>query len=182
MGRLDKTVTYLAGPIDFADDLGVGFRQDIINKCRDAGLGIKFLDPTNKLPGLSKDVGEEADKINGYKKTKNWTGLRKLMKKIVRCDLRQVDLSDFLIVYVDRDVHMCGTYHELIQADLQKKPVLVIVKGGKARASAWLFGLIKPEYMFDSVDECIEFLQKVNTDSIELDDRWVIFRKDLENL
>jgi hypothetical protein len=85
-------------------------------------------------------------------------------------------------VYVDRDIHMCGTYHELIQADIQKKPVLVIVKGGIERASAWLFGLIKPEYMFNDVDECVEFLINVDSGNQEVDDRWVIFRKDLEKL
>jgi nucleoside 2-deoxyribosyltransferase len=127
------------------------------------------------------DVGIEQERINEYKKNKNWEALSSLMQKIVRSDLRQVDLSDFLIVRIDSSIHTCGTYHELILADLQKKPVLAIIKGGKQKCPSWLFGIIDYNFMFDSIDECIEFLYNVNEGKVELNDRWVLFRKELED-
>jgi nucleoside 2-deoxyribosyltransferase len=177
---LDKSVCYLAGPIDHADDLGVGYRRYVIEKSQELGLNIRFLDPTDKITGLADDVGVEQDNIQRLKKRKSWRKLSKLMAKIVRSDLRQVDLSDFIIVMVDTSVHMCGTYHELILADLQKKPVLAIIKGGKQKSPSWLFGIIDHELMFDSMEECLDYLTKVNDGEIELSDRWVLFRQALE--
>jgi nucleoside 2-deoxyribosyltransferase len=176
---LDKSVCYLAGPIDFDETLGVSFRQQIMEEAKKRKMGIKFLDPTHKLESLTPDVGEEQEEIQRLKKNKSWKKLRKLMRNIVRSDLRQVDVSDFLIVMVDTSIHMCGTYHELILADLQKKPVLAIIKGGKERSSSWLFGILDPDYMFDSIEECIDYLDDVNKGKVELNHRWVLFRKEL---
>ena len=179
---LDKALVYMAGPIDFDDSLGVAYRQKIIEETKKRGIGIKFLDPTNKLTTLVNDVGEEQETIQQCKKRKSWTKLTKLMKQIVRSDLRQVDLSDFLIAMVDTSIHMCGTYHELIQADLQKKPVLAIIKGGKETAPSWLFGIIDYKLMFDTIEDCIQYLDDVDSGKVELDDRWVLFRKELHEI
>lgn len=177
---LDLSICYLAGPIDYAEDLGVGYRQKILSLAKEKGLNIKFLDPTNKLTGLQDDIGQEQDSIQRYKKRGHWKALTKLMKKIVRSDLRQVDLSDFVIVKVDVGVHQCGTYHELIQADIQKKPVLVIIEGGKEKAPSWLFGIIDYKLMFSTEEECVDYLVRVNSGEEDLDDRWVLFRKELD--
>ena len=179
---LKNSVCYLAGPIDFEESLGKEYRQIIKEKCTDKGLKIKFLDPTNKLTGLSKDVGDEQAQIKKFKKNKDWKGLRQLMKRIVKEDLRQVDLSDFLIVMVNTDIHMCGTYHELITAELQRKPILTIVKGGKHKAPAWLFGILNHEYMFNNIDECIDYLAKLNSGQRYLNNKWILFRHELDKL
>lgn len=176
---LEKTICYLAGPIDDSPDLGVSYRRYLIDKSKELNLGIRFLDPTNKITGLAADVGVEQDSIQKCKKRGSWRKLTRLMEQIVRSDLRQVDLSDFIIVKIDVSLHQCGTYHELILADLQKKPVLVIVQGGKAKAPAWLFGILDHQLMFDSEDDCLEYLQGVNDGEIELNDKWVLFRKEL---
>jgi len=180
--RLESAVCYLAGPIDFDPDLGVGYRQRIKELCIEANIKLKFLDPTHKLTGLSKDVGQEQNKIQRYKRNQDWKNLRLFMKRIVKEDLRQVDLSDFLIVMVDTSVHMCGTYHELLTAESQRKPVLVITKGGKDKAPAWLFGIIRHEYMFDSIEQCVAHLEKLNNGWEKLNDKWILFRKELDNL
>lgn len=181
-GILDGSVCYLAGPIDFDETLGVAYRQRIKTLCKEKGLKIKFLDPTNKITGLTGDVGEEQAQILKFKKEKDWASLRKLMKKIVKQDLRQVDFSDFIIVMVDQKVHMCGTYHEMLTAEWERKPVLVICKGGKETAPAWLFGILDYKYMFDSIEECIDFLSKLDSGERYLNRKWVLFRKELENL
>ena len=177
---LNKAICYLAGPIDFDESQGVAYRQRIIEETKKKGIGIRFLDPTNKLTTLINDVGAEQDTIKHYKKRKSWKKLTSLMRKIVRSDLRQIDLSDFVIVMVDTSVHMCGTYHELILADLQKKPVLTIIKGGKEHAPSWLFGIIDHHLMFDGIVECVQYISEVNAGQVDLDDRWVLFRKELD--
>ena len=177
---LGKSVCYLAGPIDHAKDLGVNYRRYVINESEKKGLGIKFLDPTNKLVGLADDVGVEQANIQRFKENNEWDKLTTMMRKIVRADLRQVDLSDFIIVLVDTNVHMCGTYHELILADIQKKPVLAVIVGGKDKAPSWLFGIIDHNLMFDDLDACIDYLSQINKGEVNLSDRWVLFRKELE--
>lgn len=169
--KLKGSMCYLVGAIDFSDDKGVGSRQEIINNLKE--LGIIFLDPTAKLDGLEPDVGVEQEKILKLKEEEKWNELRDFMKKIVRSDLRCVDYSDFIIAYIDPDVHMCGSYHEIVCAVNQKKPVLAIIKGGRKRASSWLFGIIRPDAMFDSIDDLVKYF---NNPDFSLDERWVLFR------
>jgi len=182
VGVLSGSVSYLAGPIDEAKDHGIGYRQEIIKYSDEYGLDIKFLDPTNKLEGLCLDVGDEQFRISRYKQRGRWKDLTSLMKRIVRADLRQVDLSDFIIAKVDKDIHMCGTYHEIVVADLEKKPILTIIEGGKKNAPTWLFGILEHEFMFDSELECVKYLDKVNRGVIDLDDKWILIRRQLEKV
>ena len=98
---LDGAICYLIGPIDEADDKGVGWRRNVVNQCRENNLHIKFLDPTNKISGLQKDVGEEQGQISTLKRKKMWDELSQFMEKIVHEDHRCVDICDFVIVYID---------------------------------------------------------------------------------
>lgn len=179
---LTNSVCYLAGPIDFDKDLGVSYRQYIKEECKRRGLKIKFLDPTRKITGLSKDVGEEQEQIRKMKASKDWHGLRRMMKRIVKEDLRQVDLSDFIILLVDVKTHMCGSYHEMLTAEWERKPVLTIVKGGKDTAPSWLYGILNHRYMYNSADECIDFLVRINEGKAHLNNKWVLFRQELDKL
>jgi hypothetical protein len=177
---LEGSVCYLAGPIDEAIDSGFGYRRKIISGCLDRNINIQFLDPTNKLEGLKSEVGTEQNKIRRLRAAGRWKELSETMKSIVRIDLRQVDISDFIIVKIDKSIHMCGTYHELVVADIEKKPILTIIEGGKTKAPAWLFGILDHKYMFDSEEDCLKYLEKVNNNEVELSDRWVLFRKQLQ--
>jgi hypothetical protein len=180
---LDDTVCYLSGAIDEAEDHGIGFRQRIISIAKDTyGLKIKFLDPTHKLQGLSNEGKNEQDKIKMYKENARWKDLTVFMKKIVRSDLRQVDLCDFLIAKIDKSIHMCGTYNEIVCADIEKKPILTIIEGGKKCAPSWLFGILDHELMFNNEEECVKYLDKINRGVVELDDKWVLFRKQLSEI
>lgn len=182
-GLLFNAITYLCGSIDYSPTLGTDFRLKIKEQCRAAGLQFKFLDPTAKLKGLTKDVGEEQALIQQFKAQEDWQGLKKLMKKIVRQDLRQVDLSDFLFMYINTEIFTCGSFHELWVALMESKPVLVVFKNGKKSAPSWLFGILDPETeMFDSIEEAVSYLGKLDSGEIPLPDKWVLFRKELELL
>jgi len=181
-GVLDKSLAYLIGPIDEAKDQGIGWRRELIKLSQDYGLKIKFLDPTNKLEGLQQEVGTEQDRIIRYRERGRWKDLSNFMKVIVRVDLRQVDFSDFVIAKVDKNIHMCGSYHEIFVADIEKKPILTIIEGGKKNAPAWLFGILDHNLMFDDEEECVKYLVKINDGDVGLDDRWVLLRKQLDEI
>lgn len=182
-GILDGTVMYLAGSMEKALDGGVSFREKIKEECKNSGLKIKFLDPTRKIsPKLAGDVVQEKTTIQNLKKKKDWAGLQSLMKRIVREDLRSVSLSDALILYVDK-TFIFGSVHELVFAtELEQKPVLVIAACGKEAAPSWLFGIVNPNNIFSSIEECVEYLCKLNSGEAYLGIKWILFRKELEAL
>jgi len=177
---LDKTLCYLAGPIDEALDDGKAWRIDFKNKIEKKGIGILFLDPTNKLGDLAGEIGKEKEYHKMLKREHRWQEAHDYMHKVGRHDLRQVDMSDFMIAKVDVNIHMCGTYHEMVFADLEHKPVLMIIEGGKEKAPSWLFAFYDYKLMFDSDDECVEYLNQINEGKIDIDDRWVLIRKYLK--
>lgn len=176
---LENSICYLAGPIDYAKDQGKGWRKEVKKKLK--SYKIHFLDPTNKLKGLTKEVDSEQEKIKTLKVQKKWEELSKMMKNVVRSDLRCIDVSDYIIAYVDPKVQVCGTYHEMINAINQKKPVLIVVNGGKEKASSWLFGICDYKNMFDSFDELFAYLEKIHKGKIKLNNRWVLIRKQLQD-
>jgi|TARA_R110001632_G_scaffold104070_6_gene212891 nucleoside 2-deoxyribosyltransferase len=177
-GRLNNHRVYLAGPIDHADDDGVAWRQKLSPYLKKMGLTI--LDPTDKPVSQCRynEVGAEKDHIQKLKKLKRWDELRNLAKEIVLVDLRMVEVSDFMIAYVDKDIHLCGTYDEIFESLRRRKPTLIVHKGGKAEMSMWLRGKMNHNFIFDSFDELYEYLEALHDGTVEPDyTRWVFFDK-----
>lgn len=158
--NLEGYTVYLAGPIDFVDDDGIGWRKEFREKTNH--LGFRVLDPTNKPLNMSSEIGEEKTYINQLKENKEWSKITEKVKQIRRSDLRMVDHSNFVVVYVDTDVHMMGSYDEILTAEDQQKPIFAIIKGGKKKASSWLFAVVNYWEMFDTVDELVDHLNKLN--------------------
>lgn len=179
---LDGALTYLCGPIDNAPDDGVGWRQRIKKGIKDKNIDLSVLDPTEKFGDLVSESKEEKELHFKLKKEEKYDELTKYMKKIVRHDLRQVDLCDFLIAKIDINIHACGSYHEMILADIQHKPILLVVEGGKQNTPSWLFGILDHNLFFDTEEQLIDFLDKVNNGEIKLDDKWVLFRKEIKGI
>jgi hypothetical protein len=177
-GRLNKHRVYLAGPIDHADDDGVGWRKSIapyLNK-----MGLTILDPTNKPISQCKwnEIGDEKDHIKRLVALKRWDELRNLAKEIVLVDLRMVEVADFMICYIDKDVHLCGTYDELFEALRRRKPTLIVHKGGKKEMSMWLRGKVNHNFVFETFDALYAYLEALHDGTVEPDyTRWVFFDK-----
>jgi nucleoside 2-deoxyribosyltransferase len=177
-GRLNNHRVYLAGPIDHADHDGEAWRQKLSPYLKKMGLTI--LDPTDKPVSQCRynEVGAEKDHIQKLKKLKRWDELRNLAKEIVLVDLRMVEVSDFMIAYVDKDIHLCGTYDEIFESLRRRKPTLIVHKGGKAEMSMWLRGKMNHNFIFDSFDELYEYLEALHDGTVEPDyTRWVFFDK-----
>ena len=121
-------------------------------------------------------IAAEKQKMMELKESGRYFELAQQMRDIVHVDLRMVDVSDGVIVYLDPETPMCGTYHELINALQQRKPTLVVVEGGKKKAPNWLFGIMNFNFMFDSFDDLKTFLKQIDEGIITADlSRWVFF-------
>ena len=174
MNRLKNQRVYLAGAMDRVADRGSGWRDDITPFLEN--LGVIVFNPIKK-PTI---VGQEDEQTHKYKiKLKlenNYDELSHLMKVIRSVDLRLVDISDFLIVNLDLDIHPCGTYEEIFWANRQKKPIIVHMVQGKQSAPDWLFGTIPHEMIFSSWDQVKEYLIHINSWSeIDSHNRWYFF-------
>ena len=174
--RLKGLKCYLAGPIDHAKDDGKGWRNDVKKWLKK--FSVIVLDPCDKKVKHAKykEVDEEKQKMMALKASGRFFELTQRMKEIVHYDLRMTDISDFLIVYINPEIQMFGTLHELLNSLHQRKPTLVVVEGGKKNVSNWLFGIMDFNFMFDDFDDLKEYLGHVNDGTIQADlSRWVFF-------
>jgi nucleoside 2-deoxyribosyltransferase len=172
--RLQNQRVYLAGAMDRVADRGNGWRDNITPFLQD--LGVIVFNPIKK----PTDVGQEDAATHKYKQKlkqeMNYDELSRVMKVIRSVDLRLVDISDFLIVNLDLDIHPCGTYEEIFWANRQKKPIIVHMVQGKQNAPDWLFGTIPHEMIFSSWDAIKIYLLQIHNDTeIKTYNRWYFF-------
>lgn len=177
MNKLNGSLVYLAGPIDFAIDLGVGWRKKIKPELKK--MGMLVLDPTNKPVHdddalLNEDVENHALR-NQLKQEGKYDELSESGKMVRAFDLRCVDKSDCVIGYIDRDITMTGTLEEIFWANRMKKPTLIFCKQGKKALSDWFFWAFPPRYLHGSMEEVIEHLRKVDQGEEVDNKRWHFF-------
>jgi hypothetical protein len=173
MNRLKGATCYLAGPMDRVADGGVGWRKWITPNLEE--LGIVVLDPCNK----PIDVGIED--IGHRKQREIWKGRREFnklsqdMKTIRVVDLALVDNANFLIVYWDTDVHMCGTLEEVFLSNRMKRPIYIMCRQGKSGMPDWMFGVCPHQYFHDSWSSLLGDLICINDGLTDPGDRWMFF-------
>lgn len=174
MNRLINQRVYLAGAMDRVKDRGNGWRDNITPFLEE--LGVIVFNPIKK----PTSIGQEDEAVHALKKhlknNRKYDDLSKIMKQIRSVDLRLVDISDFLIVNLDLDIHPCGTYEEIFWANRQKKPIIVHMEQGKQSAPDWLFGTIPHEMIFSSWHDMKEYLLTIhNNPEINTFNRWYFF-------
>lgn len=174
--RLKQQRTYLAGAMDRVSDRGNGWRNEITPFLQN--LGIIVYNPLKK----PSTVGLEDDEVHSHKtflkKSEKYNELSQVMKTIRSVDLRMVDISDFLIVNLDLDIHPCGTYEEIFWANRQKKPIIIHMVQGKQQTPDWLFGVIPHEMIFSSWFEIKEYITYIHTSpNILTFNRWIFLNK-----
>lgn len=178
MNRLKHSTCYLSGAMDRVSDHGTKWRDELKPFLRD--LNINVIDPCDKPKSLIHDIQEEGVEYrtlrDKYKEEENYEELAKLMRKVRNIDLRFVDISSFIIVNIDLDVHLCGTYNEVAIAIQQKKPIIVRCEQGKKNCPFWLFGCIPHSMIFSTWDEVKTYITHIDKDK-EIDDlgRWFLF-------
>ncbi len=172
--RLFGMRCYECGSMDRVPDGGIGWRQQLTPWLQKRGVVV--LDPTNK----PIDIGVEDIKGRAQREQMLIEGkfdeLAKQIKKLRVVDLRMVDMADFLIVYIDSDVHACGTYEELFWANRLKNPVLVMAEGGKQKCPHWLFGVLPHQNIFGNWYTLKLYLNHIDKDDcVDTYNRWMFF-------
>jgi nucleoside 2-deoxyribosyltransferase len=174
MNRLNDQRCYLAGAMDRVPDRGVGWRDHITPFL--SGFGVQVFNPLKKPTSLGAEDNSVVHKKSILKEAGKYDELSLLMKEIRAIDLRMVDISDFLIVNLDLNTHPCGTLEEIFWANRQKKPILIRMEQGKKHAPDWLFGTIPHEFIFDTWNDVVSYLDKINSSvSIDHHNRWYFF-------
>ena len=179
MNRLKDLAVYLSGPIDFAENKGCAWRNNItpflenrnvkvFNPLKHVFYGTQDLD-TVKRPKMEKLLADG-----------KFDALREEIKDINHWDLRAVDLSSFLIVNYDISVFTCGTHEEIFCANRESKPVLLMIGDNRRKMPKWMYGRFPSEHMFESWDAIKDYLIRIDSDTdyifTEADcKRWLFF-------
>ena len=182
MNRLKGTLAYLSGPMDEVPDLGRDWRLEIQEFLWSLGVGV--LNPCDKPTELGKEdedlqrltllLRADAEDFEAQGKIEMadacYEQIEELMNPIVSVDFAMVDRAGFIILYVDKDYHMCGSYSEETLAVLQKKPVIICCKQGKWCIPNFLFKRKgRHKTMFSNWKQVREYLFSVAHDE-EVDD------------
>lgn len=174
MNRLRGQRVYLAGAIDRCPDLGVAWRESITPFLQEKGVNV--LNPMCKPTNLGNETIESRNYRTQLKEKENYDQLSITMKEIRNVDLRMVDISDFLIVNIDLEIHPCGTYEEIFGANRSKKPIIIHMEQGKIKTPDWLFGTLPHSMFFSTWEEVKRYLDYIDSEEfIDTKNRWRFF-------
>lgn len=176
MNRLKGLRAYLAGPIDNCPELGVHWRKEMSRFLWNLGCGV--LNPTDKPTPHGLEDKALHEKINFLKilasNEKNieicnsyYEEIEELMSPVISNDFAMVDRADFVIMFIDTSIHMCGTYSEETHAVQLKKPVIICCKQGKHSIPNFCFKRKgRHEMMFGDWQAVYKYLKTVDQDPI----------------
>lgn len=126
---------------------GKGWRDDMSEFLWGHGIGV--LNPCNNpVIGALKEDDGYYEEINALKKLGMFEEVEKKAKQIVRQDLHLVDLCSAMILLIDKDIHMCGSYAEQTYNCLEHKPLIVCCPQGKENIPNFVFGMGASHIMF----------------------------------
>jgi nucleoside 2-deoxyribosyltransferase len=174
MNRLKNQRVYLAGAMDRVADRGATWRDNITPFLNE--MGIVVFNPIIKPTDIGLEDQDSHTIKTKLKQQHRYDELSSMMKTIRSVDLRLVDISDFLIVNLDLNVHPCGTLEEIFLANRQKKPIIIHMVQGKDQTPDWLFGTIPHQMIFSNWDDIKSYLIHINnSENIDTYKRWYFF-------
>jgi hypothetical protein len=159
MSRLKNYACYLAGPIDESPDRGVDWRVEITQFLHELDIGV--FNPCDKPTEHNEDASF-VELVKQYKSIGRYNKVAELVKPIISQDLHMVDLSNFVILHVDKRLHMCGSYSEITYAALEHKTCLIHCEQSIGQIPSWLFGLCDPSMFFDKWEDLKEYIVHIN--------------------
>lgn len=170
-GLLYKTTTYLCGAMEYVD--GIPWRNVCLE--RYDKMGIRVFDPYNKPFLADVDESQEfRDKLVSEREAGNLDWVHGHMRSIRAYDLSCCDRVDFLTVYISNPkIASWGTAEEIYTANRAKKPIFITIEGGIKNTPLWLLGTLPPKYFYNTLDEMIEEIEKINNFETKIDSaRW----------
>jgi nucleoside 2-deoxyribosyltransferase len=167
MNYLKDKACYLAGAMQACKDNGIGWRAEIVPKLEKMGLTV--FDPTNKVLHSASEIGENKSHFRSLIMQEKWLELKKAFEPVMRYDLRCVDKSDFLIIQYNGHQPTIGTVHELVTANIQRKPILLKYNRDELDGfNPWIPVLVKPEHLFATWDDMFHYLKSVDSGNIDM--------------
>ncbi len=103
---------------------------------------------------LEHDLAEE------MKKSGDYLGFYGFCANIVEGDLAMLNDCRGMIAYLPRGAVTFGTTHEIIHALARNIPIVLVMPEGVQYVSRWLWGLLGPNRLFDSMQEAAAVLGK----------------------
>lgn len=157
---------------------GRKWREEIALKLKE--IGIVCFDPYSKP--FVKDIQEceeSFEELHSLMENENFDEVEKRMKEIRIHDLKLVDRADVIIAYFDPKIASVGSVEEIATANRMKKPIFLVINGGKKKCPLWFLGTIPHRYIYDSFDQVIETIFKIDSGEKEMDsDRWKLLREE----
>lgn len=178
MNVLNKTKTYLIGPMQYTSD-GQSWRDDMTDFLTDREITV--FDPYKK-PFLNapKEGPETHEWLLERIDCGEYHIVEEHMKKVRAFDLSMVDRCDFIVCYYDPNVPTVGTIEELSWAVRMKRPIFMVIEGGKEKTPFWMFGMFPHRYIYSSFVELKEMLARIDDGKTVIDsDRWRLFKQEL---
>jgi nucleoside 2-deoxyribosyltransferase len=177
MGRiLDKTRCYLSGHMQYKN--GAAWRENTQNVLED--MGVKVFNPYKSI--YIEPILEGPEQFATLKQLMNEEKLEEVrtkFSKVRNYDLGLVDKSDFIVCHIYPEIASWGTGEELAMAALQRKPTFISVEGGRTKCPLWIAAQFPSRYIYNSQEELLETLRKINSGEIIADsDRWRLLKPD----
>jgi nucleoside 2-deoxyribosyltransferase len=146
-------LAYLAGAIEYAPDLGRGWRRDAAALLR--SLGYEVYDPAEDE---RKSLSEEEQRNLRVWKTTDLPRFQEAVRKIIDFDLDIVSRAGCIICYWDENgARGGGTSAELTWARRRGIPVYMVTPLPVASISGWVLGCCSR--IFRDFEELKKFLQ-----------------------
>jgi len=157
---------------------GRGWRERVAEKLKE--IGVVCFDPYSKP--FVKDIKEcenfQKELLDNLE-NENYDFVAEKMKDVRAHDLALCDFSSFIIAYIDPKVVTVGSYEEIYWANRLKKPIFLVIEGGKKRCPLWLLGTIPHKYIYDSIDQVVDVLFKIASGEKEMDSsRWRLLKEE----
>lgn len=174
---LQKTKTYLIGAMEYAD--GRSWREDMEEFL--VSKNITVFNPYKKPFINAPEENEETIRVLlHHMESENYEEVEGRMRNVRAFDLSMVDRSDFIICYINPKVPTFGTMEELSWAARLKRPVFIVVEGGKRKTPLWIMGMFPNKYIYNDLDEVKNMLDMIDSGKKEIDsDRWRLFKPEL---
>lgn len=167
MNYLKGKTVYLAGSIHHNDeDSGVGWREEVTPKLKD--FGVNVLDPCKTTINGFGEVGADKQMLKNLIMKKDFTKVKEVFFPILKADLRCVDVSHFIILNYRPKIRHIGTIHELVMANIEKKPILLYYPENELEDfNPWIACLIKSNHIFNNWNNMFTYLKEVDNGNFD---------------
>lgn len=177
MGVLYKTIAYLSGPMQFAED-GVSWRQMVTKELET--MGIRVFDPYHK-PFINKwclEGIEDRKQLDEWFKEGKFDIIEQKMRAVRAADLACCDMATFGIFYFNPKIFTIGTAEELTNMNRAKRPCFVLWDSDDP--CYWLYAMFSRKYQYRTWESLLGTIRSIDNGQIEPDSkRWKILREEL---